>query len=843
MDPSDHDERDLGNAASDGGHGPAQANGGPPGGEGWLRSVMENSNEVVKVLDLDGTLRYASPAFGRVFGYDPEEVVGKMNVLDHVHPDDLPHVLEETERVLSGGGVASNVAEYRFRHADGSWRWVEGVGTYLLDDPAVRGVVVNARDITGRKEAEERLRESEGRYRTLVEKVPPIIYIQTPRQGEAAAYDTTYISPRVEDVFGYPPQRFTEDPGFWDDLIHPEDLEAVREEDERTDETGEPFFMEYRVIVKDGRTVWIRDEATLVRDGGGEPLYWLGVQTDVTQRKEAEERYRTLVEQVPVAIYRQEVEHDGAVTYISPQIESMTGYAPEEYNDPDFWVRTMHPDDRQRVLDEDERTDRTGEPFWVEFRKIARDGRPIWLRDEAVLVRDEAGEPLYWQGVVSDITERKTLEERLRHQALHDPLTGLPNRTLFVDRLGHALDRTRRRKGRQAAVLFMDLDNFKGVNDSLGHDVGDLLLTVVAQRLGRSLRPEDTLARFGGDEFVVLIEDVGSPEEAVRVAERISEGFRSLFRLDGRELYASASIGIATGDARTKSPEDLLRDADTAMYRAKEAGGGFRVFDPAMHERAVMRLALENNLRRAIERGEFVVHYQPIVRLDDRSVWGVEALVRWEHPERGLLNPDEFVPVAEESGLVVPMGVAVLEEACRRAKRWQEQHPRIPPLVVSVNISARQLARPDLAQTVERALRTTGLEENCLTLDVTETVYVRALEGNTAVLDRLREMGVRVSIDDFGTGYSSLSYLKRLPANALKIDKSFVRGLGEDVEDTTIVRMVVELAHTLGMEVIAEGVETEEQAALLADTGCDKAQGYRFSRPLPPEDVPGFLGG
>jgi EAL domain-containing protein (putative c-di-GMP-specific phosphodiesterase class I) len=341
----------------------------------------------------------------------------------------------------------------------------------------------------------------------------------------------------------------------------------------------------------------------------------------------------------------------------------------------------------------------------------------------------------------------------------------------------------------------------------------------------------------------VLLEDVDDSAEAVRVAERITDELRRPFALEGRELYVSASIGISLGDARTHDPEDLLRDADTAMYRAKEAGSDYSLFDPAMHERAVLRLALENDLKRAIERGEFVVHYQPIVRLDDRSVWGVEALVRWEHPERGLLNPDEFVPVAEESGLVVPMGTAVLEEACRRAKGWQEAYPKMPPLIVYVNLSARQLARPDLAEAVEGALRRTGFDGNCLGLDVTETVYVKALEGNTAALDRLREMGVRVSIDDFGTGYSSLSYLKRLPADALKIDKSFVRGLGEDVEDTTIVRMVVELAHTLGMEVIAEGVETEEQAALLAEMGCDKAQGYHFSRPLPPEDVPGFLGG
>jgi len=380
----------------------------------------------------------------------------------------------------------------------------------------------------------------------------------------------------------------------------------------------------------------------------------------------------------------------------------------------------------------------------------------------------------------------------------------------------------------------MDLDNFKGVNDSLGHEAGDLLLVVVAERLRRCLRSEDTLARFGGDEFVVLLEDVDGPEEAVWAAERLTDQLRYPFVLEGRELYARASIGIALGEDRTKDPDDLLRDADTAMYRAKDEGGGFRVFDQVMYERVVQRLELENDLRRAIEQKEFVVHYQPIVSLQTGEVFAVEALVRWEHPERGLLNPDEFVPVAEESGLVVPMGELVLKEACFRTVGWQRQFPRTLPLAISVNLSARQLSRPDLAETVERVLGETGLEGSCLTLDVTETVYVRALGVNTRVLDRLRTLGVKISIDDFGIGYSSLSYLKKLPADTIKIDKSFVRGLGDDIEDTAIVRMIIELTHTLGMEVVAEGVEAEEQVALLEEMGCDFAQGYFFSRPLPP---------
>ena len=430
---------------------------------------------------------------------------------------------------------------------------------------------------------------------------------------------------------------------------------------------------------------------------------------------------------------------------------------------------------------------------------------------------------------------------RLEHRAFHDPLTGLPNRYLFMDRLRQALRRTKRRAGSKVAMLFMDLDGFKAINDSLGHEVGDRLLVAVAKRLQSYLRPEDTLARFGGDEFDVLLEGIGVVKGAVRVAERITEEFREPFVIDGRELYVKASIGVSLRDARTKSPEDLLRSVDTAMYRAKDEGLDYKVFDETMHGRAIDRLELENDLRRAIEREEFVVHYQPIVNLQTGGLWGLEALVRWDHPERGLLDPDEFVPMAEESGVVVPMGELVLEEACRRAVEWQREFPRTSPLAVSVNLSGRQLRRPDLHEVIEQALEESGLSASSLGLDITETVYISALDTNTVALDRLKATGIRVSIDDFGSGYSSLSYLKRLPADILKIEKSFLQDLGLKVEDTAIVQSIVDLAHVLGMEVVAEGVEVEEQETLLKEMGCDFAQGFYFSKPLPLEEVAGVL--
>jgi EAL domain-containing protein (putative c-di-GMP-specific phosphodiesterase class I) len=339
---------------------------------------------------------------------------------------------------------------------------------------------------------------------------------------------------------------------------------------------------------------------------------------------------------------------------------------------------------------------------------------------------------------------------------------------------------------------------------------------------------------------VVLIEDLQTADDAVRVAERIADELREPFALEGRELYVAASIGVGLGGG-TKNPEELLREADTAMYRAKDEGCNYCMFDPVMHDHAVYRLELENDLRRAIERDEFVVHYQPIADLQTGGLWGFEALVRWEHPERGLLNPDEFVPVAEESGLVIPMGELVLWEACRRAVGWQREFPRNPPLSMSVNLSGRQLRRHDLHEVVGRVLAETRLPATSLGLDVTETVYISTLDANTAALDRLRALGVRISLDDFGSGYSSLSYLKRLPTDILKVDKSFTRGLGLEAEDTAIVQTVVDLAHIMGMQVVAEGVEIVEQETLLKEMGCDFAQGFHFSGPLPPEAVSKFL--
>jgi diguanylate cyclase (GGDEF)-like protein len=474
---------------------------------------------------------------------------------------------------------------------------------------------------------------------------------------------------------------------------------------------------------------------------------------------------------------------------------------------------------------------------------IRKDGRVVWIRDEAVLVHDGEGRPRFWQGIMMDITERKVLEDRLSHQAMHDPLTGLPNRVLLSDRLMRALSRAGRR-GNEAAVLFLDLDNFKYVNDSLGHGAGDRLLVGVARRLARVIRPEDTLARLGGDEFVVLLEDVGARAEAFRIAARIQDALRTPITLDDREYFLTTSIGIAFGGNVGDHPEDLLRDADAAMYRAKEAGKDqHAVFRPEMQERSLRRLGLEGDLRRVLKapEKELRVFYQPKALIETGGIVGTEALVRWEHPERGLVLPAEFIPLAEETGMIVPLGRWVLVEACRQTKEWQLEHPADPPLFVNVNLSACQFRDPGLARDVRDALVQTDLAPESLILEITESTLMEDASSTLDTLRWLKDLGVRLAIDDFGTGYSSLSYLKRFPVDAIKIDRSIISGLERDSGNAAIVSATITLAHALGLEAVAEGVEAEGELAELHRLGCDLGQGYYFWRPASAEKTSALL--
>jgi len=461
------------------------------------------------------------------------------------------------------------------------------------------------------------------------------------------------------------------------------------------------------------------------------------------------------------------------------------------------------------------------------------DGAWVWASVSVEPRLDAQGQIREMIVTLEDVTQKHTAQTELAIQTFRDRVTSLPNRTLFMERLTQAILRTERRK-LATAVLFLDLDRFKVVNDSLGHDAGDNLLVQVAKRLRGCLRPVDTVARLGGDEFVILFEDLPSANEALRVAERIFESMKEPFPIQDQEVFATCSMGLALCTLAETIPSDLVRDAEVAMYRAKARGeGSIEIFDPSMNAQALARFQLESELRRALEREEFILFYQPLVSLHTGLIEGWEALIRWKHPERGMVPPLDFISLAEETGLIVPIGKWVIEEALRQASSWHDRFPSEPPRLMNVNISGRQFQQRELIATVTEALDASGFPPACLKLEITESVMMRDPLASLEAMKVFRGLDIHLVIDDFGTGYSSLSYLRRFPVDTLKVDKSFVDGLGKDAESTAIVGAVISLAKSLGMRVTAEGIETPEQLERLRNLNCDQGQGYLFSRPLP----------
>jgi diguanylate cyclase (GGDEF)-like protein len=518
----------------------------------------------------------------------------------------------------------------------------------------------------------------------------------------------------------------------------------------------------------------------------------------------------------------------------SNELYRITGRDPSSFTPTlEGFLETLHADDKGRVQDIVQRSVAEATDFDYEARVVTLDGAVCWIHALGAMTVGEDGDVVKVSGTVQDITQRKALEAEIEHQAFHDSLTGLANRSLFVDRLEHALLR-RARAESCLAVLFIDLDDFKTVNDSMGHTAGDRLLVDVAHRIAGALRPADTVARFGGDELAILLEDLEDVDGAIIAAKRLTRLFTSSFSVGGTELFVHASVGIAYNKGLDKkSSGELLRDADIAMYEAKRRGkGSYEVFEAGMRSAATERLELKANLKRAIEEDELLLHYQPIVDLGTGRVSGAEALVRWDHPEKGLVPPLDFVPFAEESGLILPMGRWVLEEACRTAARWPAAAGEMPT-TVAVNLSGVRLRHPGLFEEVKGILDATGLEPGRLILEITESVLVQEKELVVERLTELKTLGVQLAIDDFGTGYSSLSYLRDFPIDILKIDKSFIDSVALGPEDSALPRAVLKLAQTLDLKVVAEGVEDADQLAALRRLRCPFAQGYLFSRPLP----------
>ena len=556
-----------------------------------------------------------------------------------------------------------------------------------------------------------------------------------------------------------------------------------------------------------------------------------------------ESTYGPLAEGVPSVAYVYEPGVNGQCLYISPSIERVLGFTQDMWiKDGGLWDRLLHPEDADRVVSNEAECARSGEALVQEYRISRADGRVVWIRDEMTVVRGEDGQspPLFY-GVFLDVTDRKKMEAELERLALYDSLTGLPNRALFSDRLSHAIER--RGRTHATAVYFVDVDRFKRINDSLGHAAGDEVLREVAARIQRMLRPDDTVARFGGDEFTVLCESVGGVLEAVGVADRLQREIAQPLRAGGADLRLSASIGIALAEPGEDADcSRLVEDADAAMYRAKERGGArTELFDVAMRERAVDALSIEQELQAALERGELRLFYQPLVSLDTGDMVGAAALIRWEHPERGLLSPDKFLPVAEESGLIVQVGAWAVGEACRRLRDWDRRNGGPSAFGLAVNLSARELTHPDVVPTVLTAVRRAALDPSRLTIEVTESTAMADRDTGFRALRELSDAGIRIAIDDFGTGYASLDHLREMPADILKIDRSFVAGMAANSPDSALVAAAIAMGRALEMEVIAEGIETREQVADLRELGCPLGQGYLFARPLPPEELDGLL--
>jgi diguanylate cyclase (GGDEF)-like protein/PAS domain S-box-containing protein len=692
----------------------------------------------------------------------------------------------------------------------------------------------------GRDHALDRLLRSEDRLNTIVTGSRGIIYIS--ELGPEGRW--TYVSPQVEEILGFTAAEWISDPALWARQLHPDDKQRVlaEEADVASYTPGQVYESEYRLLTRDGESRWLRDAAAIVATDDG-ALVWSGVLTDVTERRTieealraSEERFRAVIETASDAFVS--VDTNGIIVEWNRKAEETFGWTQEEAIGVPLVATVVPEGSREAHLRGFERFVRTGGSAVVnrtlEVNAMRRDGVEFPVELSVWMTLSHGTQRV--NAFVRDISERRTLEA-VTHQAFHDPLTDLANRALFTDRVAAALARRPDTSSATVAVLLLDLDDFKTVNDSLGHAAGDELLIAVAARLRSCVRPGDTLARLAGDEFAILLDDLDDESAAVAVAKRVGKRLEAPFEIEAMEIAVRASIGISLGQSPDARPDDLMRDADVAMYEAKARGkGGYSVFEPHMRHAVVKRMELKADLRHALERGELHVLYQPYVNLEDESIVGAEALLRWDHPERGVIPPLDFIPLAEEMGLIVPIGRWVLGEASAQAVEWARRWPRLGSLTLSVNISARQLQDRGFVGEVAEIVAEQGLPAERVVLELTESSLVEDPDQAVRRLRALRELGIRLAIDDFGTGYSSLGYLQRYPIEILKVHRTFVAELGRHPEKPALATAILQLAHHLGMQTVAEGVEELVHVDALRALGCRFAQGFYFSKPLTAEE-------
>jgi diguanylate cyclase (GGDEF)-like protein/PAS domain S-box-containing protein len=856
-----------------------------------LLAMLRYSTELVGVLEPDGHLRGWPFGF---LGYPAEELAGKQ-ALDLVHPDDVDEAAERLFSALATPGLTIPF-ECRVRHADGGWRTYEVVGTNMIDDPAVGGIVFNGRDVTERNAAQQATAAAERRWRRMLQSSTESVTIVA---GDGSVvYETG--NGRMLGYEGWKPEDI---PEAMVSLLHPDDVAmATKRWADLLSVGGTHAPLLIRLRHADGSWRWFESWATNLLDDpevGGVVV----TTRDVTEREEAMAALRdeTHVLDALHTIGRRlagELDLDVLLQAITDAATDVTGaaFGAFFYNmigpaGDSYLLYTLSGAPREAFADfpmpratavfgptfdgegpvrvDDITSDpRFGQnaPYngmppghlrvcsYLAVPVVSRSGEVhggLFFGHPEPGVFTERGERLatgiaahaavaidnarLFQGAQSELAARRHAEAELAHQATHDPLTGLPNRMLLQDRLGQAVAHLERGT-RAVAVLLLDLDRFKVVNDSLGHAVGDKILISVAERLLAAVRPGDTVARLGGDEFVVVCDDLHGELDAVGLADRIGDAFAEPFTVEDHSLSVHASIGIAMARDESSSPEALLRDADSVMYMAKGHGGSrWEIFDASLRERVVERLRVETDLRRGLSDEELALYFQPVVSLATGAVVGAEGLARWEHPGRGLILPDDFIGVAEESGLVVAVGDRALLDGCKRLAAWAKDDATAA-YTMSINVSVRQLLQSDLVASVRHALAATGADPTHLALEITESALMDDVDRASAVLGRLRALGVQLWVDDFGTGYSSLIHLRRLPLDGLKIDRSFVAGLATTAEDRTIIASIISLAHSLGLVALAEGVETQAQADRLRELGCDLAQGFLWSPAVPADD-------
>jgi len=784
--------------------------------ENRFRALVQNSNDVITLIDPAGVILYDSPGISELLGVSPEQRLG-CEVFRWIHPDDLSYIRMLHEELLRAPGSRVR-AQLRMRHSDGSWRWCDSWAANLLEEAGVRALVISFRDITELKGVETALRDSEQRYRNLIEDASDVIFTIDPDGNLTSinAFGERISGYRRQELLGINLQQFAV----------PESREAIRHTIAALLGGGTPPPLEVELFARDGHRVAMEVSGRLqVRNGS--PVGILGVARDISQRKRIERLEQNRREVLEMVAQNQPL--DAVLRRVEETIE---GYYPGAA------ARILLTDGSAASECGPGRSGAAGAHYLGHLEV------PIRAGGGQVLGRLEIFRPEPWQVTESErvlldskaklasiALEHRALTNRLSYQAQHDPLTGLPNRALLEDRLRQAIALARR-QAKMVAVLYVDLDRFKFINDTLGHHVGDLLLQEAAKRLEGAVRDSDTLARPGGDEFVAVLSGIETVRDAEIVGERIMETMRDPFQVKGHELFASASVGLSLYPQDGEDAATLQKHADVAMYEAKNRGRNrFQQFAREMNSASAERLEIENQLHWALDRGELRLHYQPQFQLPSGQLGGVEALLRWDHPKWGLLLPNRFVPMAEESGLIIPIGLWVLQEACRQHRLWRRAG--YPPVKIAVNISATQLMRSNLAEKVAEVLAAHQMEPCYLELELTEGVLMRDAADSARQIAELRALGVRISIDDFGTGYSSLSCLQRLPIDDLKIDKCFVQGIDRAASTQPLVQAIVGLAHGLNLTATAEGVETENELTVLRALGCDRVQGFLLGRPVP----------